>query len=90
MESLHNPPDTMLLSEYFETIGALTHNVTGWMSFHRAIVMTTAASSVGLLKQMREADVDAALTLCKLSIGYKSVCPFVSPPVPHTRSREIE
>ena len=71
MESLYNPPDTMPLSEFFESIAAMTNNETAWRSFYRSILSTTAASSVGLLKKIRDADIDTALNVNKLSIGYK-------------------
>lgn len=71
MDSLYDPPDTLLLAEYFGAIGQMTNNVDAWTNFFRAVVSISAASSVGLLKRMRDADVDMALHAAHLSLGYK-------------------
>ena len=87
LATLYNPSDTLSTGEFFKTIGEVTNNEPAWMTFHTAIMATAAASSIYLLKCMRDAEVDLALSSCKMSTGYKNaLCEYLSPhgKPPHT------
>ena len=80
LANLYNPSDTLSTGEFFKLIGEVTNNGPAWMNFHTAIMATAAASSIYLLKCMRDAEVDLALSSCKMSTGYKNaLCEYLSP-----------
>ena len=78
--STSNPDGTVALGAYFSSIGDVTDNKPAWMEFYKAILAVSAASSVSLLRQMRDADIETALSSCKLSLGYKrALCEYLVP-----------
>ena len=80
MEILHNPSETRPLEDWFWSIGIVTKNEGAWMKFYYAILAIAAATSVKLLRMMREPDIDLALANCELSNGYKhALCEFLVP-----------
>jgi hypothetical protein len=80
MEHIHNPSGTTPLREYFKAIADISsNNHDKWLDFLDAIMLVSAATSINLLKKMRSADIDLALTTCNLSQGYKhALCEFLS------------
>ena len=80
MEILHNPSDTEPVEDWFRSIGIVTKNEAAWMKFYYSILGIAAATSVQLLRKMREPDIDLALANCELSNGYKhALCEFLVP-----------
>ena len=80
MEILHNPSETRPLEDWFRSIGIVTKNEAAWMKFYYSILAIAAATSVQLLRKMREPDIDLALANCELSNGYKhALCEFLVP-----------
>lgn len=71
MEALYGPHDDQLVSDWFESISNATGiSVDCWTTFSQAISRVTAATTIGLLKQLREADVQSARLQAGLAEGY--------------------
>ncbi|KAL1504700.1 hypothetical protein AB1Y20_008479 [Prymnesium parvum] len=80
MDSVRNPSDDESLADWFDGIGKATENEAPWKAFAKSISSHTAASTVGLLRQVRDADIDTALASANLSIGFKNaLCQYLVP-----------
>ena len=80
MEDVYNPADETVTADYFDAIGSITGNEQSWTAFRMALITTTAAATIRLLKKLRDADINLALANAKLGVGYKdALCEYLTP-----------
>ena len=77
---LYNPPDEAEIAVHFAKIGSANDSVEPWNSFGKSIKQHVGVHTFGNLRKAREKDVDEAVTLAKLRVGYKcQLCDYMTP-----------
>ena len=72
MDALRAPADDVLVADWLRAMGKAMQAEDEWVRFAEALIKDSAAVNIGLLRQLRDADVDKALDKAECSNAYKN------------------
>lgn len=72
MDALRAPADDVLVADWLRAMGKAMQAEDKWVRFAEALIKDSAAVNIGLLRQLRDADVDKALDKADCSNAYKN------------------